>query len=251
MIKLSAVIITHNEEKNIGRCLDSIKDIADDIVIVDSHSVDRTKEIAGKYSAQFIQADWQGYSTTKNHANSFAKYDWILSLDADEALSEQLKKSIAELKKNTDRPVIAKFNRYTNYCGKWIRHCGWYPDTKIRLFDRRTCRWAGEIHENLILPMNTAILHLKGDCLHYSYYSKENHLTKIKNYTNIAAKELFSKGKKNDIVSLYLSPVTRFIRDYFLKLGILDGQAGLTICRLNAYSTFLKYKKLRALHKSK
>ena len=250
MPKLSIVIITFNEEKNIGRCLESLQEIADDIVVVDSFSTDATQNICKRYRVNFIQRKWEGYSETKNFGNSKAKYDWILSLDADEALSDELKQSILKAKQGTEL-VACKFNRLTNYCGTWIKHCGWYPDTKTRIFDRRTAYWHGMLHESLFFLKNKSILHLKGDCLHYSYYTKEDHYKQVDNFTTIAANSLYKQGSRAFILKTSMSPVIKFVRDYFIKLGILDGISGYTICKISAYATFLKYKKLRNLNESK
>ncbi|MBL7883467.1 MAG: glycosyltransferase family 2 protein [Bacteroidia bacterium] len=247
MPQLSIVIITFNEEKNIERCLLSVQKIADDIVVLDSFSTDATASICNKYSVNFIQRKWEGYSASKNFANAQAKYDWVLSLDADETLSETLADAIRKLKQGEEL-CTAKFNRLTNYCGKWIKHCGWYPDTKVRLFDRRTTHWEGIIHEQLIVNSNKPILHLKGDCLHYSYYTIEQHYAQTEKFSSLAAQSLFEKGKKATFIKLYISPAVKFFTDYFIKLGILDGGAGFTICRISAYTTFLKYKKLKLLH---
>lgn len=258
MPQLSVVIITFNEEKNIGRCLESIQGIADDVVIVDSFSTDATESISKKYNVNFISRKWEGYSATKNFANAQAKYDWVLSLDADEALSEELKKSILKAKEGKELKTY-KFHRLTNYCGSWIKHCGWYPDTKIRIFDRRITKWEGIIHEKLVidfspidsaqgdkLEMTKGVL-LNGDCLHYSYYTIEQHLLQVDKFSTLAAQNLFEKGKKASLLQLWLSPVVKFISDYFLKLGILDGAAGFTICKISAKHSYLKYKKLREL----
>ncbi len=247
MPQLSVVIITYNEEKNIERCLQSVKDVADDIVVVDSFSTDSTAEICKKFGVNFIQKKWEGYSLTKNFANEQAKYDWVLSIDADEALSEELKKSILEIKQQTAINTC-KFNRLTNYCGSWIKHGGWYPDTKIRLFDKKTTKWLGEIHEELHFSQPVKIHHLKGDCLHYSYYTREQHYIQAEKFTTIAASDLFKQGKKSSFSQLYLNPIVKFVRDYFLKLGFMDGGAGFTVARISAYATYLKYKKLKNLH---
>ena len=146
MTKLSVVIITYNEERNIARCLESIKDIADEIVVVDSRSTDGTREICRRYGAKFFPEDWKNYSEQKNHGNRLATNDWILSIDADEEVSGELRRSIVEWKR-LDAPVFACFNRLTNYCGKWIRHCGWYPDPKLRIFDATRAKWVGDVHE--------------------------------------------------------------------------------------------------------
>lgn len=249
MLQLSVVIITYNEEKNIGRCLDSIQGIADDIVVVDSFSTDKTETICKGYHANFIQSKWAGYAATKNFANEVAKYDWILSLDADEVLSEELKNSILKIKSGTEF-LTCSFNRLTNYCGSWIKHGGWYPDVKVRIFDRRTTKWGGIIHEELLFPKGTSVKHLKGDCLHYSYYTIEQHYKQADKFTTIAAEDLFTQGKDAGYLKMSLSPVVKFVRDYFVKLGFLDGIAGFTVSKISAYATYLKYKKLRDLNSS-
>ncbi|HEY4798335.1 MAG TPA: glycosyltransferase family 2 protein [Bacteroidia bacterium] len=250
MQQLSAVIITFNEEKNIGRCLESIKDIADDIVVVDSFSTDKTSEICSKHSANFIQHTWEGYSATKNFANAQAKYDWVLSLDADEALSPQLQDSIRKLKSGNNI-AFCTFNRLTNYCGTWINHCGWYPDTKLRLFDRRKTKWDGLIHEKLIFSEKIHAQHLKGDCLHYSYYTTEDHYKQLEKFTDLSAKHMFDSNTHPNFISFYLSPAVKFFQCYFLKLGFLDGAAGFSISCISAYGVYLKYHKLKKLLQAK
>lgn len=246
MTDLSVVIITLNEEKNIARCLDSVKDIADDIVVIDSFSTDRTEEICKLYNVNFISRQWEGYSETKNFGNASARYDWILSLDADEALSGELRASILDLKKKgITNPC--KFNRLTNYCGKWIRHCGWYPDTKLRIFNRNITKWEGVIHEELVSSVDQEVQHLRGDCLHYSYYTIADHLRQVNHFTEIAAMDLFSRGKKAGMLKILFSPCIKFIRDYFFKLGFIDGYAGFVICKISAHATFIKYVKLKQL----
>ncbi len=248
MQKLSVVIITFNEEKNIGRCLQSIQGIADDIVIVDSFSTDKTEEICKKYPVKFVQRKWEGYSSAKNFGSASAKYDWILSLDADEALSDELKNSIQKIKAGNEMRFCT-FNRLTNYCGKWIRHCGWYPDKKLRIFDKTKAEWKGIIHEQLKIASHGKILYLHGDCLHYSYYSIEGHRKQTDKFSTISANALFSKGKKINLLKLYVSPIVKFIQSYFFQLGILDGYYGFMICKISAHSTYLKYFKLKQLYK--
>ena len=172
MIKLSAIIITFNEEKNISRCLNSLKNIVDEIIVVDSFSSDRTEEICRNYNVKFIKRKWEGYSETKNFANSLALNNFVLSIDADEEISEELSLSIQQIEEPIDNFVFS-FNRLTNYCGKWIKHCGWYPDKKVRIFNKNNTTWKGEIHENLIFVTPVKEVFLKGDCFHYSYYSKK------------------------------------------------------------------------------
>ncbi|MCE3280641.1 MAG: glycosyltransferase family 2 protein [Bacteroidetes bacterium] len=246
MPQLSVVIITFNEEKNIARCLESIREVADDVVVVDSFSRDKTQAICEQYKVNFIQRKWEGYSATKNFANAQAKFDWILSLDADEALSDELKKSILEIKKQ-DVQKVYKFNRLTNYCGEWIKHCGWYPDTKIRIFDRRTAQWEGTIHEKLVINEGEP-QQLKGDCLHYSYYTIEEHYRQSDKFSSLSAESLYAKGKNASAIKLYLSPLVKFFNTFVLKLGFLDGNAGYTVCKIMASSTYRKYAKLRMLN---
>ena len=248
MIPISAVIITFNEERNIGRCLESLKDIADDIVVVDSFSKDKTKEICKSYGVRFIEHIFEGHIEQKNWAITQAIYPHILSLDADEALDETLKKSILKVKKNWKSDGYS-MNRLTNYCGHWIYHCGWYPDTKLRLWDSRKGSWGGtNPHDKFELyDKNTTITHLKGDILHYSYYSLSDHFKQVEYFTTILAKAQFEKGKKAPLITLILSPIVKFIKDYFLKKGFLDGRIGFRICCISAFATFTKYKKLRQL----
>lgn len=251
MPKLSVVIITFNEEKNIARCIDSAKEIADEIVIVDSFSSDKTEEICKARKVKFVQHKFDGHIEQKNWAITQAKYPHILSLDADEALDKPLIKSILEVKQNWKKDGYY-MNRLTNYCGSWVHYCGWYPDKKLRLWDSRKGNWGGtnphDKYELVEGDKNTG--QLKGDILHYSYYSLEDHYKQVEYFTGILAKAQFEKGEKASLIVLMLSPLVKFIRDYFLKLGILDGAAGFTICRISAYATYLKYKKLRAFNLS-
>jgi len=248
MPQISVVIITFNEEKNIARCIDSVKKIADDIVVVDSFSSDRTQEICTNRGVRFIQHKFDGHIEQKNWAITQAKYPHILSLDADEALSEELKKSISEIKNNWKNDGY-EMNRLTNYCGKWIRHCGWYPDKKLRLWNSRKGAWTGtNPHDKYEMKdKNSTIGFLKGDILHYSYYTIDDHLKQINYFTDIAAKAAISKGKSASLIKLYLSPLIKFLKDYFLKLGFLDGHYGFLICKISAQATFLKYSKIRDL----
>jgi glycosyltransferase involved in cell wall biosynthesis len=249
-VKLSVVIITYNEEKNIERCLSSVAEVADEIVVIDSFSTDRTKEICIKNKVVFIEKEWMGYSESKNYGNTKASNNWILSLDADEALSKELINAILDFKKKPNSSC-GKFNRLTNYCGSWIKHGGWYPDAKIRIFDRSVAKWSGSIHEKLTFSTPTKVVHLAGDCLHYSYYNIEQHYAQADKFTTIAAKDLFERGKIPSYIKLYVSPIIKFVRDYLFKLGFLDGQAGFTIARISAYATYLKYAKTKQLQQTK
>lgn len=249
MVNLSVVIITKNEEKNIGRCLDSVKSIADDIVVVDSFSTDSTETICKEKGARFIQNQFKGHIEQKNFAITQAKFSHILSLDADEALDETLQKSILDVKKNWKFDGYM-MNRLTNYCGKWIKHCGWYPDAKLRLWDSSKGKWTGtNPHDRYELEKGGKIGSVKGEILHYSFYSIEDHLKQVNYFTNIAAAALYEKGKRPGILNLIISPSFKFFRDYVFKLGFLDGYYGLVVCIISSYATFIKYAKLESLYK--
>ena len=249
MLKLSVVIITFNEEKNITRCLESIQGIADDTVVVDSFSTDKTEELCKTFGVRFIQHRFDGHIEQKNWAITQAKYPHILSLDADETIDGTLKKSILEIKNNWQYDGYY-INRITNYCGKWIYHCGWYPDRKLRLWDSSKGKWGGiNPHDKYELAKgdeNTG--RLQGNLLHYSYYSIEGHRKQTDKFSSISANALFSQGKKTNFINLYISPVVKFIRSYLFQLGILDGYYGFMISKISAHSTYLKYSKLKELN---
>ena len=248
MTPVSVVIITFNEEHNIARSLDSVKGIADEIVIVDSFSKDKTKEICLSYGAKFIENKFEGHIQQKNFAITQAKYPHILSLDADEALDEKLRNSISEVKKNFVHDGYY-MNRLTNYCGKWVHHSGWYPDTKLRLWDSRKGQWAGvnphDKYELTTGDSNTG--KLQGDILHYSYYTVEEHYKQAEYFADIAAKSFFKMGKKASFFKLLINPIAKFLHHYIVHFGFLDGRAGFTIAKISAWSTYLKYRKLREL----
>ncbi|MHC1706555.1 MAG: glycosyltransferase family 2 protein [Bacteroidales bacterium] len=249
-MKISVVIITFNEERNILRCIDSVTEIADEIIVIDSFSTDKTESICLEKGARFIKNPWPGYGAQKNFGNQQAVHDYILSLDADEALSLNLRTSIVALKDQQPQADAYAMNRLTNYCGHWIRHCGWYPDRKIRLFDRRKVKWNLElVHEDLEMEKNTTVGFLKGDLLHYSFYTSDDHLRQVDNYSTLVARQFFEKGKKASWLKMIISGPVRFVRDYFFRLGFLDGKAGFTVCRLSAKAARLKYSKLRKLWK--
>ncbi len=249
MSKISAVIITLNEERNIERCIQSLLSVVDEIIIVDSGSTDLTKAIAEKYNVKFITQHWLGYGATKNFGQDQAQHEYILSIDADEALSEELINSIQQVKPNLNNAY--SFNRLTNYCGKWIKHSGWYPDIKVRLFPKSIVKWNdSEVHEQLELN-DLKVTHLKGDLYHYSYYSIIQHVEKSVHYGKLAGKHLFERGKKPNAFKIIFSPVFRFIKDYFLRLGFLDGAYGFFIAITAAYSIFIKYFYHYQLYRSK
>ncbi|MEY3398517.1 MAG: hypothetical protein RL220_1111 [Bacteroidota bacterium] len=249
-MKLSAAIITFNEEHNIGRCIESLKGVADEIVVVDSFSTDRTQEICEKAGARFIRNPFEGHIQQKNFALNQCTGDWILSLDADEALDDPLRESI--------RMAIAdetaegfRMNRLTYYCGHWVKHCGWYPDTKLRLVRKGRAEWRGvNPHDRLDLISGADSGFLIGDILHYSYYTREDHLRQIEYFSGIASKELFQRGKKISLVMMVVKVIAQFLKSYVFKLGFLDGMTGWNISRLSAFATWRKYTMLRNLYQN-
>ncbi len=248
-MKISATIITLNEERNIGRCIDSLKAVADEIIVLDSLSTDKTEEICRNRGVRFEQRAWEGYSASKNVLNNLASHDYILSIDADEAVDDQLSKALLEIKKNST-PQIYNVNRLTNYCGKWIKHSGWYPDVKTRLFPKEESYWEGEyVHEELIYPKNLDVIQLEGHLEHYSYYNYIDHRARADKYSALTAQKMFHKGKKASVIKPYLSALGRFIAMYILKVGFLDGKMGFKIAQISAQSNVFKYKELRRLHR--
>ena len=249
-VQISALVITYNEENNIERCLNSLDGIADEIVVIDSFSTDRTAQICKDRGVDFVQHRFEGHIEQKNYALSRANNDHVLSLDADEALSEVLKQSILTTKQNWQDDGYA-VNRLTDYCGKWIRHCGWYPDKKIRLWDRRKGRWGGvNPHDHVIMDKSCRVGRLRGDLLHYSYPSIKHHVAQIDKFSDIAARAAYQRGRRaNVLLDICLNPMLTFFKKYFLKLGFLDGYEGFVISISTAYGKFLKYIKLRELEK--
>ncbi len=250
MIKLSGVIITFNEERNIEQCLQSLVNVVDEIVVVDSYSTDNTKTICERFNVNFTEQKFLGYIEQKNFALSKASYDHVVSLDGDESLSEALQKSITDLKTNWNYDGYYA-NRFNNFCGQWIKHSDWYPNKKLRVFDRRKAEWQGiNPHDNVQLhDENSKTGHLKGDILHKTYQSYSEFNQKTEYFSTIAAKAYFDKGKKAPISKMIWNPAWAFFKSYILRLGFLDGYNGFVICKETANITFLKYSKLRELYK--
>jgi glycosyltransferase involved in cell wall biosynthesis len=242
MTPISVVIITLNEERNIKRCIDSVKNVADEIIVVDTFSTDRTKVISVAGGAKVIEKKWEGYGNAKNAGAAIAANNFILILDADEALSAELKNNISEVKEKGLSGAYM-FNRLTNYCGKWIHHCGWYPDRKTRIYSRQDAEWSNEaVHEKLIFKNKVPITFLKGDLEHYSFYTIAEHKAKAKKYAELGAKKMQHKNKIGLFLKMFFNPALRFIRMYFLQLGFLDGYYGWKICSITSGEVFLKYK---------
>lgn len=245
-MKISAVIITFNEEKNIQRCLNSLKDVVEEILIIDSGSTDNTQRLAEAYEkVKFIKQEWLGYSKTKNWGNEKASFDWILSIDADECLSNELKNSILQLKKNpSDKLCVYEMNRLTNYCGQWIKYAGWYPDKKVRLFPKNYAFWEGDfVHE--VLKYDLPVQFLKGNLLHYSYETVLQHKAKALKYAELHAQQMLKQQKKVNFIKLFLSPLFTFFKMYFIKWGILEGKLGFQLCWISAWGTYKKYELLK------
>lgn len=248
---LSVVIITYNEEKNIGRCLDSVKDVADEIIVLDSYSTDATVQIAESKGATVYRQKFAGYISQKNKALELATHNYVLSLDADEALDETLRTSILKAKEGFAFRAY-KMNRCANYRGSFIRHGSWYPEAKVRLFDRRFLRWGGfDPHDRVIVPSNVAVCPLKGDLLHYICESVDEHKKRNDNFSTIAARSLYRLGKKTNWLKILASPTWSFLYAYLFRAGFLNGYNGLMIAYHQARYHFLKYVKLYSLQKNK
>lgn len=251
MIKLSAVIITYNEEEHLEKCLASLTGIADEIIVVDSFSTDRTPEICKAFNVIFIQHAFEGYIEQKNYAVAQTNFDYILSLDGDEALSEPLKKSILKTKNNWQFDGYY-CNRLNNYCGQWIKHSDWYPDKKLRLFKKNSGKWKGiNPHDCYTLEVGNRAGKLPGNLLHWIYKDYQEHNIKVERFSSIAAEAYYKLGKKSSTWKIIYRPLWAFFKAYFLRLGFLDGLNGFIICVQTYNVTFLKYIKLQQLWKNK
>ena len=242
-MKISATIIAFNEERNIARVIESLR-CCDEILLLDSGSNDRTVEIAAKLGARVVEASWHGYAAQKNIAAELAANDWILSLDADESLSEALEAEIWQIKKSGPKFDGYTVPRLAQYLGRWILHSGWHPDRKVRLFDRRKAKWVGDfVHESV--TVDGSVGELKSNLLHFTCNSLSEHLRSMDRYTTLAAQEIVSRQKNITWSLLLFDPPWTFFRTYFLKLGFLDGPEGLAIAYMAAFYNFVKYFKAR------
>lgn len=242
-MKITATIITYNEERNIARAMESLR-CCDEIVVVDSGSTDRTAEIAEKLGARVIEYAWGGYARQKNYAAEQAENDWILSIDADEALSEALEGEIWQVKKKGPTYDAYTMPRLAQYLGRWILHSGWYPDRKVRLYDRRKARWVGDyVHESVVVEGRMG--HLESDLLHFTCNSLSEHLKTLDRYTTLAAEQLVAQKRHIGWTQLLLDPMWTFFSTYVLRRGFLDGPEGLTIAWMAAIYNFVKFAKAR------
>lgn len=251
MKKCSVVIITYNEEKNIGRCLQSVQGFADEIVVVDSYSTDATKTICLSYGVRLIEHAFEGYIEQKNYALGQAANDYVLSLDADEAIDSVLKQNLLNEKQKGFPHDAYEMNRCNYFCGRWIKHGSWYPDRKTRLTNRQKAKWGGtNPHDKIIIQPPASLKWLKGDILHYTYYTLEELAAQTNRFTTIQARAMFNQNKKSGYFKLYLSPLVAFVSSYFIKLGFLDGYDGFIIACSVSYNTMLKYAKLMHLRRN-
>lgn len=251
-VKITFGIITFNEEKNLARCLASIQSVADEILIVDSCSTDRTRAIAEAYNAVWHEIPWPGYVQQKNHVLRLASHDWIFSIDADEALSPLLLSEIRALKAQGIPEEIHGFSmpRCVFYDNRWIRHGDWYPDRLTRLFRRRSAQFTGgRVHERLELKGKTA--QLRGDIEHYSFDGLEDHRSRCEKYARLWAEDKFEAGRSAPWFAPCLRSALRWFRGYILRGGFLDGRRGWQIATLSAHEVYLKYTLLRARHAAK
>jgi len=233
-----------NEADRIGECLRSA-DFADEWIVVDSHSTDATRQIAAAFGARVIERDWAGWVEQKNFAVEQASHDWVLCLDADERLSPELRRSIEAALERDDDTAGFEFSRLTRYMGRWIRHGGWYPDRKLRLFRRSSGRFEGRNPHDRV-RVNGRVERLAGDILHDPFRSLSDHIRTIDRYTTVAAEEKHARGVRASLVDLTLRPWGKFVRMYLLKRGLFDGLPGFVVAVTGAFYVFLKYAKLRA-----
>jgi glycosyltransferase involved in cell wall biosynthesis len=249
--KLSVVIITFNEQENIAKCIKAAAQVADEIIILDSFSTDKTVEISKNLNAIIHQRKWEGYAESKNFLNNLTQNNFVLSLDADEVLSDALILEISKEKKIGLKGVYS-INRLTNYCGTWIKHGGWFPDIKPRLFNKNECKWEGKfVHETLFIPENIPAITLNAVCYHFTYKDEVDHKTRAAKYATLTAQKLHHMNKKVGVLKPYLSGMMRFLGMYVFRLGFLDGSAGYKIARISGWCNWLKYKELRELYKPK
>ena len=244
-MKISATLITFNEEKNVARVIESLR-CCDEILVLDSGSNDRTVEIASKLGARVVESSWHGYAAQKNIAVELAANDWVLALDADESLSEALEAEIWHIKKTGPEFDGYTVPRLPQYLGRWILHGGWYPDRKVRLFDRRKAKWVGKyVHESV--KVEGSVGHLKSNLLHFTCSSLSEHLRSMDRYTTLAAQEIVECEKQVRFSQLLFHPFWTFFRGYVLEMGFLDGYEGLAIAYMASLYNFVKYAKARAM----
>jgi glycosyltransferase involved in cell wall biosynthesis len=249
-MKISATIVALNEERNIARALESLRPCVDEILVVDSGSADRTLEVAEALGARVLREDWRGYAEQKNFAAARAAHDWILSIDADEQLTPGLAGEIAALRAAPEPCDLDGWTmpRLARYLGRWIRHSGWYPDRKIRLYHRARGAWQGaQVHESVSVA--GAVGMLRGDLLHFTCDTLDQHVRTINRYTSLAAQAIADSGKPVGFHRLVIDPPWTFFRSWVLQRGFLDGGHGFIIAAMAGFYTFLKYAKAREMRR--
>jgi glycosyltransferase involved in cell wall biosynthesis len=240
---VSACVITGNEEHNVEECLRSLQ-FLDEIVVVDSHSKDRTRELAAALGARVVEHDWLGHIGQKNHAVSLARNDWVLCVDADERVTPELRAAVEKIAASEPACAGYRVNRRNVYLGQWIRWGGWYPDAKVRLFDRRRGRWGG-VNPHDHVQVDGPEGDTGADLIHYSYRDISHHVTKsIDFFSTISAREKLSRGQRFVTLQLFFGPPLKFFKMFVLRLGFLDGWRGFIVAALGAFFVFLKYAKL-------
>lgn len=251
MQRLSVVIACKNGAKVIGETIKSFSGLTDDILIYDNGSTDGTKDIVRQTNARLVEGTWEGFGKTKSKANALAKYDWILSLDADEAIDEELKGNLLK-EELIDEEKVFEF-KFKNFLGnKWLRFGEWGDDKHIRLFNRMKIKWNdADVHESLLLPEDVKVISVSGYVLHKTAANFSEYENKMENYAALNAEKYFKQQKKSGSFKIFFSAAFSFIKNYFFKLGFLDGATGYHCARINARYTFLKYKKLDELWKEK
>jgi len=249
MSELSVIIITYNEQENIRDCLESVK-WSHEIVIVDSFSNDKTVEIAREYTSKVFQNKWTNFSRQKNLALGKASSEWVLNIDADERATSELKEEILTILNSKFQSFDGYYiPRRNHYLGRWIRHCGWYPDYKLRLFLRGKGRFNERtVHESVVVEGRKG--YLKSCLNHYSYKNLSDHLSHIDKFSSLAAEEMFKDGRRARVFDLLFRPITRFIRMYLMNRGYLDGTYGLIVSLMGTFYVFMKYLKLWELSKA-
>jgi glycosyltransferase involved in cell wall biosynthesis len=245
MNRLSVCLITSNEERNLARALRSVEGIANEIVVVDCGSRDRTQEIARAHGAKVVTRGWTNFADQKNFAAAAASNDWILSLDADEELSDGLRKSLLEWKQRQPEFAVYEIARRARYLGAWIKHSGWYPDRRRRLYDRNAAKFEGIVHESLQCKGQPG--GLSGDLLHYTINSFAEHEDKVERYTTLAARQMYDGGKRSWRAAMWLATPWALFSTFVLRGGFLDGSRGWLISRMAARSVWLKFRKLGRL----
>jgi glycosyltransferase involved in cell wall biosynthesis len=247
-VDISAIIITYNEEERLAGALRSLRGLVKEVIVVDGRSQDQTVKVAKQLGARVFVRDWTNYSDQKNFGNQKASSPWILSLDSDERVSPDLRaevKALLPIEPDCDGFSIP---RLVFYLGRWVRHSGWYPDRRVRLFRKDKACWEGEyVHEKL--AFQGRLEKLRGPIHHFTYRSIAEHVARLNAFSGLGAKKLYAGRKKCHAHHLLFLPAARFLRTYFLKCGFLDGFAGLVIALLNGYAIFLRYAKLREIWK--